>query len=142
MNELDPGAPAQPARPVDVHNGMNPVDRRTFLRLAGVSAAGAVATACSPGGTPIPASTTSAAPVTAPPATSGLSTAPPNWDALRSKLAGDLLRPGDADYANDQRAFNTLFDTRKPIAVAKVTSAEDVQACLGATAGRVSLAAR
>ncbi len=142
MSELDPGAPAQPAEPVDVYSRMNPVDRRTFLRLAGVSAAGAVATACSSGGTLIPASGSTPAPVAAPPATSGLSTAPPNWDTLRSKLSGALVRPGDAEYTVAKRSFNTLFDTRKPIAVAKVSSAEDVQACLAATAGRVSLAAR
>ena len=142
MSELDPGAAAQPVRPVDVHIGMNSMDRRRFLRLAGVSAAGAVATACSSGGTSIPASTTSAAPAVAPSAPSGISTAPPNWDTLRSKLSGALIRPGDADYASAKRTFNTLFDGRKPIAVAKVSSAEDVQACLDATAGRVSLAAR
>ncbi len=119
------------------------MDRRAFLRVAGVSAAGAVAAACGPGVPATPADSTSALPETtsAPPATR-LPTGPPNWDDLRTKLAGGLVRPGGDGYSTAKRAFNPLFDGNNPVAVASARNAEDVQACVQAAAGRLTLAAR
>jgi len=134
---------SRPARP----GGRPPVsehlDRRAFLRVAGVSAAGALAAACGPGTPSAPAASTSAPPVTTsgPPATQ-LPTGPPNWDELRTKLAGGLVRPGGDGYGTAKRAFNPLFDGNNPIAVASARNAEDVQNCVRAAAGRVTLAAR
>jgi FAD/FMN-containing dehydrogenase len=120
------------------------LDRRAFLRVAGVSAAGAVAAACGPGSPPAPAASTGAPPpvTTSEPPTSRLPTGPPNWDDLRSKLAGGLVRPGGDGYATAKRAFNPLFDGNNPVAVASAKSAQDVQASVQAAAGRVTLAAR
>jgi FAD/FMN-containing dehydrogenase len=132
----------QPAGRPHVHDGMD-LGRRAFLRLAGVSAAGAVVAACGPDGPAAPAASsatpvpeTSAAPISRPP------TGPPNWDDLRTKLAGGLLRPGDDEYDAAKRAFNPLFDGNNPVAVATVSTPQDVQACVQATAGRLTLAAR
>ncbi len=132
----------QPAGEPHVHHHVD-VDRRTFLRLAGVSAAGAVAAACAPDGSPAPVASTGP---TAPPAsgapTSRLPTGPPNWDDLRSQLTGDLLRPGTDGYDIAKLAFNPAFDNNNPVAVATASNVQDVQACLRAAAGRVTLAAR
>jgi FAD/FMN-containing dehydrogenase len=119
------------------------VDRRAFLRIAGVSAAGAVAAACSNNGSPVPVSSTapSIAPTSGVP-TSRPPTGPPNWDDLRARLTGGLLRPGNDAYDAAKRAFNPLFDSRNPVAVVQVATAKDVQACVQGVAGRLSLAAR
>ncbi|MEQ0562942.1 FAD-dependent oxidoreductase [Amycolatopsis sp. NEAU-NG30] len=118
------------------------VPRRTFLRIAGVSAAGAVAAACSPDSGQSPVASTAPAPSTSAPPAGRLPTGPPNWDELRSKLTGGLLRPGGDGYDTAKRAFNPLFDSNNPVAVATVSTAQDVQACLQSAAGRVTIAAR
>ena len=118
------------------------LDRRSFLRLTGASAAGVVAAACSPGGPTIPvASDHPAAPATGSSA-ARLPTGPPNCDELRGKLTGGLLRPGHDDFEAAKRVFNPLFDSRNPVAVAKVSTPDDVQACVLTAAGRVTIAAR
>ncbi|MFJ1762066.1 FAD-dependent oxidoreductase [Amycolatopsis sp. NPDC088138] len=119
------------------------LDRRAFLRIAGVSAAGAVAAACSNNGSPVPVSSTapSSAPTSEVP-TSRPPTGPPNWDDLRTRLSGGLLRPGSDSYDVAKHGFNPLFDSRNPVAVAQAATPEDVQACVQAIAGRLSLAAR
>jgi FAD/FMN-containing dehydrogenase len=139
------------AEPVAEHHSGQPIeqphvyprvdlDRRAFLRIAGVSAAGAVAAACSPGSSPVfdsstpPASPTSSA--TRPP------TGPPNWDDLRSRLTGSLIRPGSDTYESASHGFNPLFDSHNPVAVAQVANAQDVQACVQGVAGRITIAAR
>lgn len=95
------------------------MDRRAFLRVAGVSAAGAVAAACGSGSPTSPiASTGVAPPETSVPPSSRPPTGPPNWDELRSQLAGGLLRPGGDGYDTAKRAFNPLFDSNNPVAVA------------------------
>ncbi|MEV6879578.1 FAD-dependent oxidoreductase [Amycolatopsis sp. NPDC051128] len=117
--------------------------RRAFLRLAGVSAAGAVVAACGPDSPSAPvASTAPASPSASGPPASRLPTGPPNWDELRAKLTGGLLRPDSEGYGNAKRAFNPLFDNNNPIAVATASTAQDVQTCVQAAAGRVTLAAR
>jgi FAD/FMN-containing dehydrogenase len=116
------------------------VDRRAFLRIAGVSAAGAVAAACSSGSSPVFDS--SAPPVPPTSSTSRPPTGPPNWDDLRAKLTGGLLRPGNDAYESATRAFNPLFDSHNPVAVAQVSNAQDVQACVQGVAGRITIAAR
>ncbi|MGW5747187.1 FAD-dependent oxidoreductase [Amycolatopsis sp. NPDC003861] len=116
--------------------------RRAFLRIAGVSAAGAVAAACGPEQPAAPVASTAPAPPPTAPAASGLPTGPPNWDDLRTKLTGSLLRPGTDGYDTAKHGFNQLFDGNNPVAVATVATAEDVQACVRATAGRVTIAAR
>ncbi|MBE8523704.1 FAD-binding oxidoreductase [Amycolatopsis sp. H6(2020)] len=118
------------------------VPRRAFLRIAGVSAAGAVAAACGPEQPAAPVASTAPATTAATPSASGLPTGPPNWDDLRTKLTGSLLRPGTDGYDTAKHGFNQLFDGNNPVAVATASSVEDVQACVRATAGRVTIAAR
>jgi FAD/FMN-containing dehydrogenase len=110
--------------------------RRSFLRLVGASATGAVATACSsvPAPVPVPVPLTGST-VEVPPG-------PPDWDALSSRLTGRLLRPADPDFEAAKRLFNPLYDGRNPAAVATCATPEDVQACVTAAAGRIPMAAR
>jgi FAD/FMN-containing dehydrogenase len=114
--------------------------RRTFLQLAGVSALGAAAAACSaPAKTPGPIST--------PPSTVGSTSVappsgPPDWNALRGKVSGGLVLPGDSGFEQVKHAFNPLFDGQKPAAVAHCKTPEDVQACVTAAASRLPIAAK
>lgn len=114
------------------------VRRRAFLKLAGVTAVGAVATACS---AEPPAQPPTTPPGTSlPPSTSLAPAGPPDWAALRDKVS--LLLPGDSGYDAAKRVFNPAFDGKKPAAVAKCARPEDVQAAVSAAAGRVPIAAR
>lgn len=105
---------------------MADVDRRGFLRVAGLAGAGAAISKC----------TTSPAP----PSGSSVPSGPPDWTALRAKLSGRLLLPGDNGFT--YQGFNPVWDVRKPAAVARCTSASDVQACVSAARSRVPVAAR
>ncbi|WP_037314864.1 FAD-binding oxidoreductase [Amycolatopsis orientalis] len=113
--------------------------RRTFLKLAGATAAGAAATACSAAP---PASAPSSAPGTSLPPSSSVAppSGPPDWAALRKKVS--LLLPGDSGYDNAKRVFNPAFDGREPAAIALCAKPEDVQAAVSAAARRVPIAAR
>ncbi|HVK25497.1 MAG TPA: FAD-dependent oxidoreductase, partial [Actinokineospora sp.] len=118
------------------------ISRRKFLWAAGV---GAAATACSrtaPGQDPSsPTTTAGSIPDTA--ATTRPAAVPPDWAALRARLGAGLSQPGSADFDVVRRSYNTLFDQRKPMAVAAVRTAEDVQACVDvARASYLPIAAR
>jgi FAD/FMN-containing dehydrogenase len=119
--------------------------RRSFLRLAGGSAAGLAAgvmgTACSVKPVPAPPLRSAPAPP-ASPSTAAVPAGPPDFTALAGKMSGRLLRSGDSDFATAKRAYNPLFDGRDPVAVAECATPGDVQACVTAAAGRVPLAAR
>ncbi|MFI5530224.1 FAD-binding oxidoreductase [Kitasatospora sp. NPDC051853] len=68
---------------------------------------------------------------------------PPDWAALRARLDGRLLLPGDQGYAVARLSYNELNDRQYPAAVASCTSARDVQWCLDAARGHgVPIAAR
>ncbi|WP_370946508.1 FAD-binding oxidoreductase [Amycolatopsis sp. cg5] len=116
------------------------LDRRSFLRVVGVSAAGAVAAACS---TPEsgPAAPTSGV-TTAPSSSKVVPAGPPDWAALKGRLSGGLVLPGESGFDQVKRGFNTLYDGRKPAAVAQCSTPDDVRACVEAAAGRVPVAAR
>jgi FAD/FMN-containing dehydrogenase len=109
------------------------VDRRRFLKVAGLAGAGAALAACT--GTTPPKD-----PVTTPASTSSVPSGPPNWDALRSKMSGRLILPGEDGFT--YQGFNPVWDNRKPAAIARVASPADVQACLEAARKRVPIAAR
>ncbi|MEU3642221.1 FAD-binding oxidoreductase [Lentzea sp. NPDC034063] len=108
---------------------MDRVDRRRFLKVAGLAGAGAALAACTSPTSPLP-----------PPSSSSVPSGPPDWTALREKLSGRLVLAGDDGFA--YQGFNPVWDGQKPAAVAKVSSAADVQACVEAARGRVALAAR
>ena len=119
------------------------ISRRTFFSVLGAGATVGLAAACSgdpaagPTSTsPVAGSTTSAPPPSTP-------SGPPDWAALRARVSGGLLLPGDSGYDVAKRGFNPLFDGHKPAAVAKCAKPEDVQACIEAARGRgVPIAAR
>lgn len=116
------------------------INRRRFL---GVAALGVVATACSAEQVADPPKSTVAPP--APPTTTTTSHAPvpPDWNALRSQLPGGLVLPGDSGYAAAARSYNPLFDNRRPAAIARCTTVEDVQRCVEtARNARMPIAAR
>ncbi|HTI25292.1 MAG TPA: FAD-binding oxidoreductase [Kutzneria sp.] len=116
------------------------ISRRAFLQAAGLGATAAAVAACAPGGPPGPvSSTTSATPTT----TTRPAAVPPDWNKLRGQLAGKLVLPQDDGYATAKLAYNPLFDSRNPAAVAQVANPSDVQACVAqAYASRIPIAAR
>ncbi|MGW3013737.1 FAD-binding oxidoreductase [Streptomyces sp. NPDC001219] len=65
-----------------------------------------------------------------------------DWDGLRRRMSGTLLRPGDAGFENARKLFNPLNDDRVPAAVAQCASVADVREAVLAAAHRVPLAAR
>jgi FAD/FMN-containing dehydrogenase len=110
------------------------ISRRRFL---GTVAVGAAAVACSPTPVSEPVSGTST-----PPATSQ-GPVPPDWNALRAKLPGGLVLPGENGYATAAQSYNPRFDGNAPAAVARCTSVADVQACVEvAREARLPVAAR
>ncbi|KAA2264655.1 FAD-binding oxidoreductase [Solihabitans fulvus] len=118
-----------------------PVTRRTLLLAAGVGVASAALAGCS---TQRPApQPTSSTPVPPPPPTTTTAPPPPDWNALRGKVSGGLVLPGDPDYATARHGYNPLFDDRKPAAVARCATQADVQACVAVAAeSRLPVAAR
>ncbi|WP_081790055.1 FAD-binding oxidoreductase [Kutzneria albida] len=112
--------------------------RRTFLHAAGFGAAAAALSACTPSGSGAPPSSG-----TTPPPTTSSAAVPPDWPKLRSSLAGKLFLPEDEGYGTAKLAYNPLFDSRTPAAVASCARPEDVQACVGvAASSRIPIAAR
>lgn len=102
--------------------------RRTFLAAASATIVGCAAPAVIPSPTPSPAppSATPAATRSAPPAPVG----PPDWEALRARLRGTLVRPADPAYDAARILYNTRFDGLRPQAVARCAAISDVQACV------------
>ncbi|MET7304037.1 FAD-dependent oxidoreductase [Embleya sp. NPDC005575] len=73
----------------------------------------------------------------------GLVAGPPDWSALKTRLDGQLLLPQDQGYGVARLGYNELYDDQLPAAVARCTSAADVQICLDAARGHgVPIAAR
>ncbi|HEY5836197.1 FAD-binding oxidoreductase [Streptomyces sp.] len=115
---------------------MDRTTRRTALRAGG----GVLAAAWLAGCTRSAGSTDAKAPLPTPPAPPTTTTAPrppttppvvkADWPALARSLDGDLVRPQDPAYATDRRLYNTRFDDLRPAAIAYVTGAADIRACL------------
>ncbi len=100
------------------------ISRRTVLKATAAALGAPLAAGCAPAPAP-PASPPPPAPA---PSTTG--PAPPDWPALRARLAGTLTLPDDAGYDTARRSYNTVFDGRRPAAVASCPTPADVQACL------------
>ncbi|MFD7641730.1 FAD-binding oxidoreductase [Kitasatospora sp. NPDC059795] len=106
------------------------MDRRRFLTVAAVSAAGLVVG-------------TGQAVAAFPARPRGWRAAPPDWQALRRRLGDRLVLPADSGYATARLGFNELNDGQLPAAVAKCVSADDVRACLDVARGHgLPIAAR
>ena len=66
-----------------------------------------------------------------------------DYAGLKKALHGPLLRPGDTGYATAARPYNSALGVRKPAAIAKVASVDDVRTCVKRVRGHgVPLAAR
>ena len=66
-----------------------------------------------------------------------------NWAALASSLAGSLVRPSSAAYANDALLYNAKFVDPHPQAIAYCASAADVARCVAyATDHQLAFTAR
>ncbi|MFI1200692.1 FAD-dependent oxidoreductase [Streptomyces sp. NPDC020883] len=65
-----------------------------------------------------------------------------DWDGLRQRMRGTLLRPKDPGFEDARKLFNPLNDDHVPAAVAQCESVADVRESVLAAANRVPLAAR
>jgi FAD binding domain-containing protein/berberine-like enzyme len=120
------------------------ITRRTLLSAAALTAAaGGVAGAAgctAESGAPKPGEPSGSSATAPPPVGDPV---PPDWQALRKKLRGGLLLPGEHGYQAAAKVYNPLFDERRPAAVARCHRASDVQACVEvAAAARMPIAAR
>jgi FAD/FMN-containing dehydrogenase len=110
------------------------VNRRTFVRTAASLAAAGVASACtSPAGRPAADTSPTARPATIPPtpiATTPQTATAADWSALGKGLAGQLVQPGDADYATARLLFDPRFDSLRPAGIAFCDNPSDVAECL------------
>ncbi|MCM6777717.1 FAD-dependent oxidoreductase [Nocardia sp. CDC159] len=50
----------------------------------------------------------------------------PDWKALRTRLRGRVVLPGESEYATAKQIFNTRYDGAQPLAVVQVATADDV----------------
>src|SRR5438093_2949638 len=119
------------------------MDRRRFLRLAGIAGVGALAGCVTPRSTPSPTPTVSPT-ATASASPSPTATArPPDWEALGRALKGELVRRSGPAYDARRVLYNTRFDAIRPQGVARCASADDVRECVAfASSTGVPLALR
>ena len=102
------------------------MDRRRFLRAAGVVSAGALAACVLP--PPSSASPTpSASPTETASPTTTVSARVPDWNALARTLKGELVRPSDPTYDARRVLYNTRFDAIRPDPIARCASVDDVR---------------
>ncbi|WP_209648258.1 FAD-binding oxidoreductase [Kibdelosporangium banguiense] len=117
------------------------MDRRAFLRAAGLAGVGTALAGCSSAGTTTPsgpATTTLPSPVS-----TSAEPVPPNWELLRANVSGTVLLPGDSEFSVAHQVFNPMWDARNPVAIARCRTKEDVQACVKLAAeSKVPIAAR
>lgn len=67
----------------------------------------------------------------------------PNWDQLRHRLRGPLVRPGQRRYPTLSAAENYLYDDIQPAGIALCENARDIQTCIRwATENHVPMVAR
>jgi FAD/FMN-containing dehydrogenase len=55
-------------------------------------------------------------------------------DELRANLEGEVIAAGDPEYATAARVWNGMYDERRPVAVLRPTSEEDVRRAVAALA--------
>jgi len=105
------------------------MDRRRFLRAAGVASAGALAACVLP-----PPSSASPTPSASPTETASpratVSARVPDWNALARTLKGELVRPSDPSYDGRRVLYNTRFDAIRPDAIARCATVDDVRECV------------
>src|SRR3989442_4029623 len=104
------------------------MDRRRFLRVAGVASASALASCVLAPSPASPSPTEIRAPAPSP--TAPPTARAPDWDALARALRGELVRPSDPAYDAARVIYNTRFDAIRPQGVARCASVDDVRACV------------
>jgi len=104
------------------------MDRRRFLRAAGLASASALASCVLPPTAASPSPTEIRTPVPSP--TAAPTARAPDWDALARALKGELVRPSDAAYDPARVVYNTRFDAIRPQGIARCASVDDVRACV------------
>ncbi|MGO1054117.1 FAD-binding oxidoreductase [Crossiella sp. CA198] len=102
------------------------MDRRGFLRLAGIGAAALATGACGSGETAPISATTSGSALPSPGSTGP--PPPPDWAGLRGKVS--LLLPQDPEFTGAWSPFNSALSPAPPAALARCGTPEQVQACL------------
>ena len=111
------------------------IDRRFFLRAAGLGVTASALAACGSGQPPV----TTPGTTTAAPTTSAATTTPTartiDLAALRGKLSGALITADQSGYAAVSHGYNPVYDGHRPAAVARCANPGDVQACVRAAAG-------
>jgi FAD/FMN-containing dehydrogenase len=98
-------------------------DRRTVLRAGlAVLGGGGLTAGCSSGAPTGPSASGTSTPASATP------TARParSWDALASRLTGDLVRPGDGAYDRARALFDPAFDAVRPQGIVYAATPADV----------------
>lgn len=122
------------------------MDRRAFLRVAGLTGAGTALAGCSSGAPAAPPSSaplSSVPPSSVSPSTTKAPPKPPDWQSLRARITGTVLLPGDANFDKARLGHNPLTDARRPAAIVRCKSKEDVQACVALAAeSKTPIAAR
>src|SRR2546422_8434145 len=104
------------------------MDRRRFLRVAGVASASALASCVLAPSSASPSPTEIRTPTPSP--TAAPTARAPDWDALARALKGELVRPPDPAYDAARVIYNTRFDAIRPQGVARCASVDDVRACV------------
>src|SRR3989475_971036 len=106
------------------------MDRRRFLRTAGIASATALASCVFAPASASPAATQGGMPArpSSPAATHTARAA--DWDSLGRPLKGDLVRPADPVYDAARILYNTRFDSIRPQGVARCASVDDVRTCV------------
>src|SRR5688500_2886635 len=95
------------------------LNRRSFLRLGGAASASLVV-----------AGTGKAEAARGGGAAAGRGGADPDWAQLRQAFQGDVVLPGDPDYAFAKQLEIAQYDAVNPKAVAYAVSADDVSAAI------------
>jgi len=105
------------------------MDRRRFLRAAGIASASALASCVFAPASASPSPTQEGTPAPASPAATPTARAA-DWDSLGRALKGELVRPADPAYDAARILYNTRFDSIRPQGVARCVSVDDVRTCV------------
>src|SRR5438034_504967 len=105
------------------------MDRRRFLRAAGIASASALASCVFAPASASPSPTQEGTPAPSSPAATPTAHAA-DWDSLGRALKGELIRPADPAYDAARILYNTRFDSIRPQGVARCASVDDVRTCV------------
>src|SRR2546428_9331069 len=106
------------------------MDRRRFLRTAGIASASALASCVFAPASASPSPTQGGMPAPPPSPAATPTARAADWDSLGRALKGDLVRPADPAYDAARILYNTRFDSMRPQGVARCASVDDVRTCV------------